>query len=1091
MVRSALPSLIPDASPALLEILGAEDGPLQAPIRAEIFGLQRFAEHGRSLGETHRGALSRRTTGAGAASFFPRLQSNIRTLREAHRYIGHQAATGYDVSPAAEWLLDNFHLIEAQLQAIHVGLPRSYFRDLPVLQHEPLAGLPRIYGVAWAFVAHTDGAFDEALLVQFLRAYQETCELSLSEIWALPTTLRVVLIENLRRLAERVAANKAAREAANLCCDRLAPCNGGTLATLKPLLDALNQRGVGTVFLAQMAQRLQDRGSGSATRADAATHIAWRAWVQQTLPDLAAAQTQQGADQAADNLSVSNAVRSLRAVGDADWPDIVARTSPLMQLMLTEPLFEAEDTASRDQTLHGIERWARRSGRGEVAVAQALLGLMHGGGAADSAQAGYWLNGAGRAELARALGLDERSLLHLGLYALALARRLALPAYLGALGLGTLGGVAWLLRHGTGGAHLSDTLMNLGGPGIAAAVLMLWPASEAVVAVINRLISESAAPQHLPRLALLQGIPPAHRVMVVIPAMLTDSASTRALAHRLQLHQLANPEPEAQFALLTDWADADTPVLPGDAALLAEAVRQIEALNTRHAARGALPAGMAPRFLLLHRERQFSASEQRWIGWERKRGKLEQLVAALAEGQSTAFLDLGDLSRRAADTRYIVTLDSDTQLPPGRLRELVGVTAHPDNRPRLAADGRSVVAGYGILQPRIVTPLTALHDPEHPTPATPSPNPSHFYWLFAGQAGIDPYSTISSEVYQDLFGEGTFCGKGLLDVQAMHAVLSGRLPEGQVLSHDLLEGALVRCAALSDVTLIEPAPSHADVAASRLHRWMRGDWQLLPILLGPLRRPLRGVQRWKMLDNLRRSLVAPLSLALLVLTLATDAVSPWAALAVVLAAYSAGPLIGALAGLVPSRTDLALGYFFRQAGIDLARAGWTGLWHLAQLQQQALRAADAVMRALYRTLVSRRHLLEWTTAAAAQAAAQTRLPALLSRHRREPALALLLLVALWLAGAPWPGLALLLCALWAASPVWTWWASRPGPVAADAALAPADRLYLETLARDTWRLFERCVGGRRATTCRPTTCRCCRTTWWRTAPRPPTSASTC
>ena len=207
MSRSALQRLIPDATPALLSILDGARGALESPIRSEIFGPQRFAQHGRSLGDTHRAAAAN----SRSATFFPRLQNNIRTLREAHRYIGMQASTGYDISPAAEWLLDNFHLIEAQLKEIHEGLPRSYFRSLPVLVDEPLAGLPRVYGVAWAFVAHTDGAFDDDLLVQFLSAYQETRELNLSEMWALPTTLRVVLIENLRRLAERVARSEERR----------------------------------------------------------------------------------------------------------------------------------------------------------------------------------------------------------------------------------------------------------------------------------------------------------------------------------------------------------------------------------------------------------------------------------------------------------------------------------------------------------------------------------------------------------------------------------------------------------------------------------------------------------------------------------------------------------------------------------------------------------------------------------------------------------------------------------------------------------------------------------------------------------------
>ena len=1030
MARPELLRLVPDAPQALRDILDSSLGPLQPPIRSEIFGLQRFAQHGRSLGTTHRAARS----SSRAEAFFPRLRSNIRALRQAHRYIGEQASTGYDISPAAEWLLDNFHLIEAQLKEIHEGLPRSYFRSLPMLIDEPLAGLPRIYGVAWAFVAHTDGAFDEELLTQFLSAYQETRELDLSEMWALPTTLRVVLIENLRRLAERVATNKAAREVANLCCDHIETY---TLHALDELLALLNERGVDRVFLAQMAQRLQDLQSTG--------HARHHEWLRNALPDLTAVQTQQTADQAADNLSVSNAVTSLRAIGDADWPDIVARTSALMQLMLTSPLFEAEAVGTRDETLHGIEKLAKRSGRGEISVAQTLLGLMHAAADADSAEAvaGHWLLGSGRPALVRGLGLSERTALRAASHWRAAARRVALPVYLGTLLLGTVGLVVWmLLRHRAGLTGAGDPLWLawLG------AALMLFPASETVVAVINRLISESARPDHLARLALANGIPPEHRVMVVIPAMLTDAASTRTLVHCLQLHHLANPERHAQFALLTDWADADTAHLASDDALLTGATQQIRELNARYP-REAEEPDAAPRFILLHRERRYSETEQRWIGWERKRGKLESLVDAMANGSSTAFLDLGEASRIAADTPYIVTLDSDTQLPPGRLRELVGVAAHPHNRPRLDTSGRQVVSGYGILQPRVATPLPAVKDF------------TLYHWLFAGQCGIDPYSAASSEVYQDVFGEGTFTGKGLLHVRAMHAVLSGRLPEGQVLSHDLLEGSMARCAAVTDIALIEEAPFHADVAASRVHRWTRGDWQLLPFLLNPQRYRFRAINRWKMFDNLRRSLVAPMSLVLLLLALSGAALSPWAALVLVMAAFSAGPLMGAVAGFSPSRDDLAKRHFYRLAAIDLARALLAGLWLLAELLQQSLMAVDAVVRAIYRMTISHRHLLQWTTAAAAQASAQTDLKALTRQHWCLPVVALLLLGALLAAATPTPRQALLLCLLWAATPIWTWWVSRPSPAREDAALPAWDQAYLEGIARDTWRFFERCVGA--------------------------------
>ena len=1047
-MTSSLAELIPRASPLLLALLSAQRAQPQAPIRAELFGLQRFARHGRSLGATHHV----KTDHPRSAMFFPRLRDNVAALRRAQLYIAEQAATGYDLSPAAEWLLDNFHLIEAQLKEVRDGLPVRYFRALPVLRDEPLAGLPRVYGVAWAFVAHTDSAFDVDLLVHYLVAYQESRELTLGEMWALPTTLRVVLIENLRRLAERVATHKAAREAANQVCDDLAAY---PLDKVLALHAALQARGVGSMFLAQMWQRLQGQREGRTA--------GLLMWLQQQLPQPALVQAQHNANQAADNLSVSNAIHALREIAGADWPDIVARSSRLMGLMLQAPSFTEDATATRDQALHAIEALARRSGRSEVVVAQTLLALMQAppSGEAAAAPAGvasHWLQGAGRPVLARALGLGFDSA---WLWQRAV-QRVALPAYLGSLLLGTAG-LLWLIWRVAGGLPQAEWLPP--GPlGALALLLMVLPASEAVVAVVNRLISESARPVHLPRLAFTAGIPAEHRVLVAIPTMLTSPASVQSAVHRLLLHHLANREEAAQFALLSDWADAASPHQPGDQALLDEACVAVQALNAQYP----VASGQPLRFIVLHRQRRYSEGEQAWIGWERKRGKLQALLAAMAgpaPGYASAnavvaaaavtveegFIDLSDLSGLAPRTPYLVTLDGDTELPPGRLRELVSIAAHPENRPQLDAD-RVVRHGWGILQPRVATPL-----PEQTTP---------FHWLFAGQCGIDPYSAASSEVYQDLFGEGSFSGKGLMHVQAVHAVLAQRLPDNQVLSHDLLEGSLARCAVVTDVSVLEDAPFHADVAASRLHRWTRGDWQLLPFLLQPRRYPLRAINRWKLLDNLRRSLVAPASLALLVLALVGQVpgllLSPAWALALVVAAFTAGPLMSAVAGLAPSRDDIAKRHFYRQAGAELGRAVGGGLWHLSQLLAHSLMSVDAIVRALWRMLVSRRRLLQWTTAAAAQSAAQAAslqgLPGVLRAHWTEPLAAALLAGGLWLSGTAHPGMAAALCSLWALAPVFTWWVSRTQPQSKQAALTSTDEAELQAVARDSWRFFERCVG---------------------------------
>ncbi|MEO7852864.1 MAG: glucoamylase family protein, partial [Rubrivivax sp.] len=701
----------------------------------------------------------------------------------------------------------------------------------------------------------------------------------------------------------------------------------------------------------------------------------------------------------------------------------------------------AEAQRTQDQALHAVETLARRHRIGEPNLCDAVAELAH-GHSDERAAPLYWLRQQGRGVLMAKVGLAHAD----SAARLAQAwRRSRTTLYLSTLALGSAAVVAVILGVFAAAQPASPS------PGWlwVSALLLLLPASEFVVALVHRLISESVAPRVLPRLAFEQGIPPSRRVLVVVPTLLSSSRSVGTLAAQLEQHHLANPEPFAQFALLSDPVDADTQTLPQDDALLQAATQAIEALNRRYP-----PASDdAPlRFLLLHRTRQWAPTERRWIGWERKRGKLEQLIARLADGASggsdSAFVDLGALSQPAHDTRSIVTLDSDTDMPPGRLRELVAIAAHPLNLPRLDTARRRVLSGYTVLQPRITVPLPA---PGHVTP---------FYWLFSGQWGVDPYSAASSEIYEDVFEEGSFSGKGLIDVEAAHATLGRRLPEGQVLSHDLLEGALARCSAVSDVTFVEDAPAHPDVAASRLHRWIRGDWQLLPFVLQPWRWPMAGINRWKMIDNLRRSLVAPASVLLLLWAL-VHGVQPFgAALALVALAYGGGPMIGALAVLASHRDELALVPYARHALRELLRAAAGTLWQLAWLLQQALINLDAIVRALVRQAITRRHLLQWTTAAAAQATARHGFAALALSHLPVVLLSAALLVALsvlHLSGWPvWAPAAALLCLLWLATPLWAWWGARPWRDVVER-LGEEDLAYVRQLAADTWRYYERHV----------------------------------
>ncbi len=1014
----ALPAGTPCVAPSVVDFLEPARGALAEPMASDVLAPLAMSERGRALAAGHDAAITRRD---GGAALIARLRRNAQVLREAAAVLEHDIEPGVYASQAAQWLSDNLALIDEQLDDVTESLPAGWFRDLPLLSTGEAIGTPRVLDIAWAWLLATGQRFEPTLLNAFFDGYQARREPNWGEWWALQQVLRLVLVEQLRRLGERVAADKAARTLAHAIAAGPAP----DPQVLGSVIQALHTRGAARAFLLQLHASSRETGGLPESREAAGLApgvpetqptpvVPPGGWALHVPFPAVAQQAQQTADAALD-ADVAEAVRSLRAVARFRWREWIEAHSVLAATLRQLPAFAGEDDETQNRTLHALERWSRRTGKDELAVARALVENVVGAGPGDAVRntPGHWLVGNGRDDLAATLQVPappppsgpERW------------PRARLPLYLGALAASTLALVAlalpplaaWPAGYGVVGVFL-------------VLLLVLLPASEIAVSAWHRLLAEWLPPRRVSRLAFDEGIPAEHRVLVVVPCMLGSDLGIDALAAQIERHHLASNEAWAQYALLSDFADAPSEHVDGDTTRMAHACTAVLALNSHHAA---LPDG-APRFLLLHRQRVWSEEEGRWMGWERKRGKIEQLVSLLAEPSTPpfAFVDLGVLSRPAAATPYIVVLDADTLLPPGSLRSLVSIAAHPANLPRVDPVARRVIEGHGVLQPRVALPL--------PTPGTST----LFHVLTAG-----------------------FSGKGLLHVQAAHSVLGGRLPQGQVLSHDLLEGALLRCASVGDVALLEGAPVHPDVADSRVHRWTRGDWQLLPFIAQPRRWSVTPLNLWKMLDNLRRSLVAPACVALLLASAASGWPASGVALLLVLGAIGIGPLIGATAAFAPGDDRLALRPLGRHAAVVLLRAMGAVAWQFAQLLSQSVLLLDAIGRALFRHFVSRRHLLSWTTAAAAEAAASRDWSALWRRHRRISAVAAGLAVLLTVMPGPVSLQGLVLCLLWGLSPLWTWAAAQLLKAPAPQAMPEAALADLHDIARETWRYFDRHVSA--------------------------------
>jgi len=899
------------------------------------------------------------------------------------------------LSHAAEWLLDNYFLAQEALRQIREDMPRTFYHQLPKLTAGPLRGYPRIYALAQHLVATSNARLNLEQVQRFVDHYQDLQPLTTGELWALPVMLRFCVL---------VVLTQAAAHSGPAAPPSTAAPGAAQGAALSPLADALT-----------------------------------------------------------DDEIVANCFTSLRTLAACDWLDFFERVSRVEQLLSGDPagVYANMDRVTRNRYRHVIETIAAATQHSELAVARAAiaqstaacvaLGLTPTPQAAQTddaqwpelewppaAHVGYYLLDDGRATLEAALGY--RPPLRTRLARTAVAH--PTPVYLLPIALVSLAIVAGSVAVASvqGGVLLA----------FVAGALMLLPAIAIAVALVDWCVTLTMPPRILPKLDFAgdnggRSIADNCRTLVAVPAMLTGVEEVASLVQQIEQHYLRNPEPNLLFGLLTDFGDADAQHLPDDDLLLAQAQQGIDALNARY-------GDNSRPFCLFHRERRWNAQEGRWIGWERKRGKLHELNRWLRGAADTSFVaTIGDPARLHL-VRYVITLDADTILGRDSARRLVATLAHPLNRAHADPRTGRVVRGYGLLQPRTeITPASANH--------------SRFSRIFAGAIGLDLYTHAVSNVYQDLFGSGIYIGKGIYDVDAFETSLAGRIPENTLLSHDLFEGIHARVGLVTDLVVYEDYPPSYFTYMRRQHRWTRGDWQLLP-WLAPVRRSAAAgaprvtadftlIDAWKVADNLRRSLMP---VAVLLLLLAGWLGLPgalWLWVGAALLVLATPVLLAALTPLVtaPARAS------WLQAWRALQDGGSRWLLEVIFLPYAAVQTVSAVMTSLTRVLVTRRNLLEWMTAAKSARRAQSA-----GGRRRtwmEMAAAPLiagasaLLIALIQPGNLLAALPLLVA--WAVAPEIAHHINQPLR-RAPRALTAGQHVALRSLARRTWLFFEDFVG---------------------------------
>ncbi|NOQ21552.1 MAG: hypothetical protein GQ565_02720 [Candidatus Aegiribacteria sp.] len=812
----------------------------------------------RGLAESHTISENRKNT----FNLPSRLRKYSVLLQSAYKYFRSQEG---EHSHAAEWVLDNYYIIQQAIRQVREDMPGDYYRQLPVLTSPVHLEPSRVFSIAWSILQCSENQLDMVLITRFVRNYQKITPLTMGELWAIPTMLRFGILEKLFRLISSIAG---------LPCEEI--CDIGK------------------------------------------------------------------AEEAADeDDTVAACIQSLRMFAVQDWKDYFEKTSLVEGILRHDPSgdYTGMDFATRNSYRLTVEEIGSESDRDELRVAREAIGMAdEAGDDPRSGHVGFFLHTReGRKLLEDRLGCSRPASMNF--------RRMlwehASEVYAGSIAMIFLIFLLCVLGYALAeGASVLQMLSVL--------LLCLLPASAAGVNLVNSFLMHNTIPKRLPRMDFSRGIPPEYRTMVVIPTLLSDPGDIHSMIRQLERHYLANRDRNLTFAVLSDFADAPERQIPGDGELLELAYNEIEKLNRRYHHDSGDP------FYQFHRRRKWNPGEGCWMGWERKRGKLMEFNRLLRGKGGTSYdVRIGEL-RILPDIRYVITLDADTSLPQNCARRLVSTMAHPLNRVLLDRKTCTFMNGYTVLQPRILTaPLKGSE--------------SLFSRTFAGDFSVDLYSNAVSDVYQDLFGEGNYVGKGIYDVEAFDRHLEGRIPENSLLSHDLFEGIHGRAGLVTDIVLYEDYPPHYLAWTNRLHRWIRGDWQLLPWLRSTVpdatgnrrRNDLSFLDRWKIIDNMRRSLLTP---ALLVLLMAGWLWLPGSPLfwtsAVLLIEFSC-PLADTIFEFF---RKLRRKSYLKVTGP--MKAGWLrSLFALVFLLYETCITIDATVTTIIRLAVTRKRLLQWRSAA--------------------------------------------------------------------------------------------------------------------------------
>ncbi|WP_461206771.1 GH36-type glycosyl hydrolase domain-containing protein [Clostridium sp. DL1XJH146] len=948
------------------------------------------------------------------------LDRSYNNILKGYEYIDREVRNKKDVVPAGEWLLDNLYLIEKEYKHIKQSMPEEYYKKLPVIDKGLMKGYPRIYHIAVEMVTHTDGKLDENTIIRFINSYQRNTILSSGELWALPIMLRVALIQNIGKLTANILHSQKEKARADGISDRI--INSIQNKNFEDEFEEIKQLDI--IFTSHFSERLL-----KVLRDNGIDNSEIYVWIDEKLELIETNSEKiislEHQKQANYQLSMGNCIDSIRQVEGLNWRDSFENLSYVENILREDPsnIYEKMDFETRDYYRHSVEKIAKKIKRPESFVAKKAIQCANEIEYLEDEDykkhVGYYLIDDGIADLKERLGENKDNIK----VNTSFSRKYRFQLYIGSIIIGTLLTMSAFIFA----SYVNDIERNLLRYTIAS-LLLIIPCSQIVISILNWSINHLTKPAFIPKIELKDGIGENLKTIVAIPTIINSVDKVEEMISNMEVYYLANCDENIFFALLADFKDWDKKENPEDRKIAKTALEAIKNLNKKYCDKG------EEVFYFLCRYRQFNDKEEKWIAWERKRGKLDEFNRLIKGDKNTSYDIISGNINKLVGSKYIITLDADTKLPRDTAKGLIGAMSHILNKPHLYQGKKMIRRGYGIMQPKIsISNISA--------------NKTLYSKIFSGETGIDTYTTAVSDVYQDLFGEGIYTGKGIYDIDVFNYMLKDEIPENTVLSHDLLEGSYARCALVTDIELVDGYPAYYNSSSKRLHRWVRGDWQIIDWLKN--KESINRLSKWKIIDNLRRSLLTP-SIVLLTafsFNVLPDGTDKW-----LVAAF--------LALITPLLFDVSEVVASPLKGISLSGKleGWKMIAEQVFLifcfiPYNAYLMLDAIVRTIYRKNISKKHLLEWATAADVEEKSKKDMMDYIKNMLSGSLIGVAILI-LAFASSVNAGLVMLpTCVLWIVSPAIAYYISKDLEKY-NYILSKNEEELLKKLSRKTWAYFE-------------------------------------